>query len=127
MLSSSHPILSSLIYNMVFLTGLLLTIQPMAHAYIKQTFAFLTRVEDIVFLSVGMRVWLEREVRPQFFVIEKLIYKKYSSKVARQEDTRCLRGFRVHVNTIYRMDVLLVLYETPLAAPTCEVQLERGL
>jgi len=60
MLSSSHPILSSLIYNMVFLTGLLLTIQPMAHAYIKQTFAFLTRVEDIVFLSVGMKQWYKR-------------------------------------------------------------------
>ena len=70
---------------------------------------------------------LEREVRLQFFITEKLIYKKYSNKVARQEDTRCLRGFRVHVNTIYRMDVLLVLYETPLATPTCKVQLERML
>ena len=98
----------------------------MTHACIKQTFAFLTGVQDIVFLFVGTHVWLQRGVRPQFFVTDRVIYKKHSSQAARREDTRCLRGLEP-VYSLYHLDVPLVLHGAPLAAPTCKVQLERTL
>lgn len=55
----SHPLFSHIWHGVSNRT--LVTIQPTTHACIKQTFAFLTGVEDIVFSFCGYACVLERK------------------------------------------------------------------